>query len=705
MCFPRGGNKLTFMQNRTLLLYRFNIWAMGICMFFAVFLSVFVFYSKYYVFFFVGSALFGANAVLIKQNYVKLAGYIFLLATHTLMLLFDQGIMSPVRSFSFYIPLLLCNLFIINPRQKLHQFISVSLTVGCIILTSLTYVTPKLSSGLHDSSHVSFVAYFNVILSLILCITIYYLMNQLSLETVEVKEAADDTLRKNQLLLNSINQNIDIGVCRTDALTNRIIYANHAFLNLFGYKNLDDLRQTNPQELYYAASDREEILTEHKTKHGSTSKELLFKRKDGGLFWGLINSSYLINEEGRMVFDGAVRDITSIMKMQQELIDAKEAAEKTSLFKSQFLSSMSHEIRTPMNAVIGACNLLLSEEPKPEQKENLLLIKSAGSNLMRLINNILDFSRIESGKLDFEETPTDFAVVLKEITDTHYIEAKRKNIELRLNIEEDNHVYLLDPMWFTQVLNNLIANAVKFTQKGSVQVNLKVCSETSLTRTLRFEVVDTGIGVSPDKQEHIFKSFSQEMLDTKRKFGGTGLGLAITKNILQRMGSEIKMVSEKGEGSTFYFGVTLKKAVLEQAPQRHTPKTLSIKGLKVLVVEDNQTNQFIIQKFLAKWGVDFNICERGAEVVKMAKAGNFEVVLMDLHMPDLNGFEASKQIRSYHPQIPIIAMTADAFEETRELTAQAGMNDFISKPFDPDDLFNKLANYADNPKEINSTTP
>ncbi|TAE86256.1 MAG: hypothetical protein EAY81_05740, partial [Bacteroidetes bacterium] len=203
------------MQNRTLLLYRFNIWAMVICMFFAVFLSVFVFYSRHYVLFFVGAALFGANTVLIKRKQVKLAGYIFLLATHALMILFDQGIMSPVRSFAFYIPLLLCNLFIIDPRQKLHQFVSVSLTIGCVILTSLTDITPKLSSGLYDNDHVNLVAYFNVIMSLVLCIAIYYLMNQLSLETVEVKEAADDTLRKNQLLLNSINQNIDIGICRT----------------------------------------------------------------------------------------------------------------------------------------------------------------------------------------------------------------------------------------------------------------------------------------------------------------------------------------------------------------------------------------------------------------------------------------------------------------------------------------------------------
>lgn len=646
--------------------------------------------------FFIATILFGINGLLIKRNQTKIAGYIFLFTTHALMLIFDQGIMSPIRAFVFYIPLLLCNLFIINPREKVQQFVSVCITVGCIILTSFTHLTPKLSTGLYDINHINIVAYFNIAVSLTLCIVIFYLMNQLSLETTEVKEAADDTLRKNQLLLNSINQNIDIGICRTDALTNRIIYANNAFLSLFGFKSIEELRLINPEELYYAATDREKVLAELKALHGSTSKELLFKRKDGGLFWGLINSSSLIDEEGRMVFDGAVRDITTMMKMQQELIDSKESAERASLFKSQFLSTMSHEIRTPMNAVIGGCNLLLAEEPKPEQKENLLLIKAAGSNLMRLINNILDFSRIESGKLDFENAPTELSIILKEIVDTHHIEAKGKGIVLKLNIDKGNHTYLLDPMWFPQVLNNLIANAVKFTDKGSVEVNLKVLTETDLTRTLRFEVIDTGIGISEEKQDVIFKSFSQEMLDTKRKFGGTGLGLAISKNIIEKMGSKIKIYSKKNNGATFYFDITLKKAVLKQQQGALPAQLDSLTGLRVLIVEDNQTNLFIIQKFLSHWKVNFDACETGELAITKAKEENYDLILMDLHMPDIDGFETTKRIRMYDTETPIIAMTADAFKETRDQALDAGMNDFVSKPFDPKDLFEKLISYRNN---------
>lgn len=685
------------MLNRTELLKHFTIWAMSICVFFVVFLTVSVSYSKYYMIFFGGAVVFAINLVVLNKKRVALAGYIFLFTTHALMLLFDQGVMGPTKGFVFYIPLMLCNLFLIDPRHKTQQFISVSTTIGCVILTSFTNITPRLSEHLYDQNHVQIVSYFNVLMSLSICMVIFYLLNRLSVKTTEVKEAADDLLKRNELLLNSINQNIDVGICRTDALTNRIVYANHAFLNLFGFKTLEEIQLINPNELYYSSEDREKVITELKKLHGAVSRELLFKRKDGSLFWGLLNSSSLINEYGRMVFDGALRDITSLMKMQQDLVDAKENAEKASLFKSQFLSSMSHEIRTPMNAVIGACNLLLMEEPKPAQVENLLLMKSASNNLMRLINNVLDFSRVETGKLDFEEIPTDLSIILKEITDTHLIEARRKGITLQLDIDDDNPVYLVDPMWFSQVFNNLISNAVKFTDKGGVQVNVRVISKNTQANMLRFEVIDTGIGVSADKQELIFKSFSQEMRDTKRKYGGTGLGLAITKNILQKMGSEIKVSSNKGKGSTFYFEVLLNKAIGLQMPAKsNTPITESLKGLQVLVVEDNQTNLFVIQKFLSRWEVNFTICESGKEAIHQLKVASFDVVLMDLHMPDMDGLEATKLIRTFDQQTPIIAMTADAFKETRDQAIAAGMNDFISKPFDPKDLHEKLGLYYTN---------
>jgi PAS domain S-box-containing protein len=685
------------MLNRTELLKHFTIWAMLICIFFAVFLSVFVSYSQYYMVFFVGAAVFGVNIIILKKKSFVLAGYVFLLTTHGLMLLFDQGIMGPVKGFTFYVPLLLCNLFLVHPKHKLHQFISVSITTGCIILTSFTNVTPQLAASLYDKNHIQIVSYFNVLMSFTVCVVIFYLMNRLSVKTEEAKMATNDLLKQHELLLNSINQNIDVGICRTDALTNRIVYANHAFLNLFGFKSLEELQQINPKELYYVAEDREKILAELTKLHGAASRELLFKRKDGSLFWGLLNSSSLINEQGRMMFDGALRDITSLMKMQQDLVDAKENAEKSSLIKSQFLSSMSHEIRTPMNAVVGACNLLLMEEPKPAQVENLLLLKSAGNNLMRLINNVLDFSRIETGKLEFEEIPTDLSIVLKEITDTHLIEAKRKGVGLQLHMDDDEPAYLVDPMWFSQVLNNLVSNAVKFTEKGMVKVNVQVLSKTATANILLFEVIDTGIGISADKQGLIFKSFSQEMQDTKRKYGGTGLGLAITKNILQKMGSEIKVHSNKGKGATFFFEITLKKAVGAKMPAKsYLPANESLKGLQVLVVEDNPTNLFVIQKFLSRWEVNFTICENGADAINQLKNDAFDAVLMDLHMPDMDGLEATKLIREFDQHTPIIAMTADAFKETRDQAIASGMNDFISKPFDPKDLHDKLGSYYAN---------
>lgn len=679
------------MLNRADLLRRFNIWAILICTFFGIFLSVFVTYSQFYGAFYIAVGIFLVNLYFIKQQKIDLSSYVFIFTTHGLMLLFDQGISSPNKGYVFYVPLLLCSIFVTNPRSRVQQITCISLTLICVFLTSFTNLTPKLVSRLYDENHIQVVSYFNVIMSMLICLVILSLMNRMWIKTEDNLKATNSLITKNESLIKSINQNIDVGIFRYNS-NNKIIYANQAWLKLFGYNNIIELDYTSPKHLFFSEADYERVNKQLKRKITVSNLEAQFKQKNNTSFWGQLNITCGEDENNNLVFDGVIKNITEMVNMQHDLIAAKEAAEKSSLAKSQFLSTMSHEIRTPMNAVIGASNLLLLDEPKPSQMENLQLLQSAGNNLMRLINNILDFSKIETGKLELEEIPSDLNVILKEVVNTHLVEANSKGLNLKLAIEPATHCYLLDPMWFTLVLNNLIANAVKFTEKGYVNVSLAILNKTDTHSTIGIKVSDTGIGIATDKQEYIFKSFSQEMTDTKRKYGGTGLGLAITKNVLTKMGSQIALTSQKGKGATFYFELILKNAAKTNPTQSNNMTTdlATIDGLTVLVVEDNQTNLFVIRKFLERWQASCDVAESGKQAIDKLKQKKYGVVLMDLHMPDMDGIEATQQIRLFDKDTTIIAMTADSFRETRDKTIEAGMNDFISKPFDPKELHEKL---------------
>jgi PAS domain S-box-containing protein len=690
------GNAILIQQtmlNRNETLNGFNIGAIFVCLFFAVFLSVFVTYSRFYSLFIIGSVVFALNHFILLKGYYKAAFCVYVITTNLLVLIFDDGMMSNTRSFVFYIPLLLCNLIISNYKKPFEQFLSVGLTVFCILLTSFTNLTPKLSQLLYNNEHQAIVTYFNTFVAMGITVIMAFLLSKSAREAQHSLIANKLVSSKNELLLKSINQNIDIGICRTDVASNRLIYANNAQLKLFGYDTQEELLAVTPHDFYKDEAERKKVLDLLEKNGFISNLEVHYKRKDGTLFWGLLTSNILVEENGKVIYDGAIRDISEFKKLKEELVIAKELAEKSSLAKSQFLSTMSHEIRTPMNAVIGASNLLLQDEPNKEQLENLLLLKSAGNNLMRLVNNILDFSKIELNKIEFETLPVDLNKLIKEIAETHFLEAQKKQIHMEYIIAPTVCNYLLDPIRITQVLNNLLSNAIKFSEKGSVKLIVDDISSTDVEHTLLFTIKDTGIGIAKEKQQLIFDSFGQEDLDTTRKYGGSGLGLAITKRILKKYGSVIQLQSEKGKGSIFSFSLTLTKykKALPNISQNQTFSSSSLTGMKILLVEDNQINTIIIQKFLHRWGAKCTSCENGYDALKELKNNSFDLILMDLHMPVMDGFQTTQAIRVFDTDIPIFALTADSFSETRISALASGMNDFISKPFDPKELFNKAA--------------
>lgn len=377
-----------------------------------------------------------------------------------------------------------------------------------------------------------------------------------------------------------------------------------------------------------------------------------------------------------------------------QLILAKEEAERSSRAKAEFLSTMSHEIRTPMNGVIGMINILLMENPKEDQLDNLNTLKFSAHNLLSLINDILDFNKIDAGKIDLENVDFDLKEVIKNIKLGFEPAAREKGITIDVQFEDNIPDNLIgDPTRTSQVLTNLVGNSIKFTEKGEVSIILSKRVRPGNQVEITFRVKDTGIGISTEKLEHIFESFSQASSDTTRKFGGTGLGLAITKKLLELMGSRIQVKSKLGVGSEFSF-----KLVFDISDKPKVVKKVetdgivfpSLKGYKILLVEDNLINIKIAKQILEKWDLEVDVAKDGLEAINMFTPGKYHLVLMDLHLPELDGYGATIGIRKMDSKIPIIALTAAALVQEKEKVFASGMNDFIAKPFKPHELYNKI---------------
>jgi len=394
--------------------------------------------------------------------------------------------------------------------------------------------------------------------------------------------------------------------------------------------------------------------------------------------------------------------IEKAKELETQLIVSKELAERAAMTKSQFLSTMSHEIRTPMNAVIGFTHLLLQLDPRPEQVEYLKLLKFSAENLLVLINDILDFSKIEAGKIEFEEADFSIKDLVGNIRLAMLQKANEKNIQLKLMIDQDlPDAVKGDPVRLGQILTNLISNAVKFTSKGKVTITASLSQKDKDHTIIDFEVEDTGIGIAADIQEHIFESFAQAAADTTRKFGGTGLGLTITKRLLNLMGSEINLRSELGAGSTFYFSLKLKNSSVifsGKANDQLRVETQSLKGVKVLIVEDNLINVILAKQYMKLWDIECDVAENGEIAFTLVQTNNYDLVLMDLQMPVMDGYQTTTAIRKLagdkYKNLPIIALTASAMLDIKDQAFVVGMNDYVSKPFNPGELYKKIAQYS-----------
>lgn len=388
--------------------------------------------------------------------------------------------------------------------------------------------------------------------------------------------------------------------------------------------------------------------------------------------------------------------------MMNNLIAERSRAEEAALLKQQFTSTMSHEIRTPLNEVIGITNLLLQGQPRDDQMEFLKTLQFSANHLLTLVNDVLDYNKIESGMIKFEKTRFNLHTLLGELKRTYSFRTDQKGLEFIFNIGDDVPKEIIgDQLRLNQALTNLLSNAVKFTSDGFVELSVRKVSGNPRQVNLEFAIRDSGIGIAPDRQEMIFESYTQATDDTTRKYGGTGLGLSIVRKLVELMGDRVWVESEPGEGSTFYLDLAFqlpdKQEGIESTESDDQEGNFTydkLAGKRVLIAEDNKINFFVANKFLVKWGVIVTHAENGIEALSMIEKNSYDLVLMDLHMPEMDGIEATGIIRKSERQeistLPVVALTAAIMSEYQDKIEGLSINDYILKPFKPQELYSKI---------------
>ena len=523
-------------------------------------------------------------------------------------------------------------------------------------------------------------------------------------QKIRENEQTQKLLRKNEIMLSSVIASAMDAI----VITNQegvIIRWNSAATEIFGYTeeevNGKTLMETIIPSSFLEAHGNglRRFLSEGNSNILNRRLELTGIRKNGVEFQMELTVTAIQNEN-EYYFNGFIRDISSRKQREEELVQMKEKAEQAAKAKSQFLSVMSHELRTPLNAVIGITHLLMQNSPREDQQEDLRTLQFSGESLLHIINDILDFSKLDSGKIELSAIDFNLRELSQSLYQSFSYKAREKNIVFDVEYDEKMPFMVKgDNFRLSQVLNNLISNAIKFTREGSVKLKVELVENKGHSFITQFSVIDTGIGIPADKKDKIFEQFTQADSDTTRLYGGTGLGLSISAKLVEVMDSVILIDSEPGKGSDFHFSILLQAtdtveapAAVQKAVVKHND---SFKGKLILLAEDNLFNANIARRFINGWGAEMDLVLDGQQALEFVLRRKYDLILLDVQMPVMDGFACSRKIRKQFPDIPIIAVTASPKNEILDKALSCGMNDFVSKPFKPNELRNKMLEYLE----------
>ncbi|WP_179225546.1 PAS domain S-box protein [Hymenobacter mucosus] len=513
-------------------------------------------------------------------------------------------------------------------------------------------------------------------------------------EDITKRRREEDGLKRREEKYRGILENLNLGLVELN-LNGEAIFVNDSYCEISGYTKHELLYNTPDQMLLDEANQAMVRDKRHLRAAGiSDTYEVPIKTKRGALKWLLVSGAPLYNDEKQIVGSiGVHLDITHQKQLESKLREAKKHAEESAQAKEMFLANMSHEIRTPMNAILGMSQLL-SKTPLSTQQNNYLhAISSSAENLLVIINDILDISKIEAGKMAIEKIGFNLSKVCEQVEKTLQYKAEDKGLTLSVQVSQDiPDVLLGDPYRITQVLLNLAGNSIKFTEKGQVSIVCELTGTINEEAVVEFCVSDTGIGIDPAYLKHLFQDFSQEDSSVSRKFGGTGLGLSISQSLVRLMSGSIRIQSEKHRGTISTFSLSLPIGSVADLPRKELTVGSKfiregLRGKRVLLVEDNEYNRVLAKSFLRQASIEVAEAENGEVAVRMAQEQEFDLILMDVQMPVMNGLEATAQLRKVLGQrLPIIALTANAIRGDNQKCLAAGMNDYLSKPFHEDDL-------------------
>jgi PAS domain S-box-containing protein len=513
---------------------------------------------------------------------------------------------------------------------------------------------------------------------------------------IQLARTQDEIRLKNDELQNFaivVKNSADI-ICSVDADTFRIKTVNPAVEAILGYKQTEVFGKSVVDLAVDAerSNFRKKLGEIIKDNRSFSVFEFQFNTFEKNIIWVECRASY----RNKTIFIN-ISDISPQKSYQHQLIKSKEAAEYGKKVKETFLANMSHELRTPVNGIIGLSNLLRKTTLSDQQSNLLNMLETSSRSLLGVINDVLDISKIEAGKFSIVRSPNNLKSIVNSVFGLLKFNADEKDIEFLLEVDNDvPNTLLVDSLRLNQILMNLLSNAIKFTDRGHVKLVVSVLQKLNDKVKLKFSVEDTGIGIASDRLTKIFESFEQAEEDTSSKYGGTGLGLTIVKKLIELKGGDLTVSSKVGQGSTFNFINWFSIVTQPQGEKIIKPgkKLVPFVNTRVLVAEDNMINQFMVSKMLKDWNVEVEIAENGDKAIAFLKQANFDLVLMDTHMPGINGYQAARIIRMELEEpmrsVPIISLSASAFEHEQMEALSAGMNDVLPKPFEPHELHAKM---------------